>query len=135
MNSDVIIIITATVPPIIIDARLLSIIELLDETSDKTLCNKAALMLCWKHLAEGSFEELLHVLALCKNGEERFDLKNIHKDERCIHDSLVLGLATKLVNQRSQNLLLFLSNLCRDFILKVRFNNMEDTVDHFGNAT
>ena len=99
MNCDVIIIVTAAVPPIIIDARLLSIIELLDETSDKTLCNKAALMLCWKYLAEGSFEELLHVLALGKNGEERFDLKNIHKDERRIHDSLVLALATKLVNQ------------------------------------
>jgi len=111
VHNNVIIIVTAAVPAIIPWSRLLSVVELLDESSNQTLSCATALRVSTSFL-EGDFVQLLHVVSLGKNLEELFLLQNILQNEGRVHDSLILTLTAELINKRGQDLLFLFCDLC-----------------------
>lgn len=62
-------------------------------------------------------------------------LHDILKDKGRVHHGLVLSFALELANQGAHNLLFLLRDFAWDIVIKVWLNDLEQTVDNFGDAT
>ena len=118
--DDDIVVVAAVVPAVFVHVLPLFLVELLHEASDEPLCHVATLLATSLSLrSKGDIEHLLHVMLLCEDSEERLLLHNILQDKSGVCHSLIIFLATQLVNKRCDDKVLLLSDLALKIIIEV----------------
>jgi len=112
----------------------LAIVELLDKASNKALSREAAIAVDLGTGAEGNIVQLLKILSLNKQLEERLLLHDVLQDEGSVYDSLILFGTLQLINELSHDPRFLFGYFAGDILFKVRIYDMQDSVDHLSNT-
>lgn len=129
------VIILATVLPALFPViTLLAIVELLDKASNKALSREAAIAVDLGTGAEGNIVQLLKILSLNEQLEERLLLHDVLQDEGSVYDSLILFGTLQLINELSHDHRFLFGYFAGDILFKVRIYDMQDSVDHLSNT-
>jgi len=92
------VVVVTVLPPVLVDALLLTVVKLLHKARNQTLGHLAVLRVELFALKR-DFKHSLHVLAFGEHLEKRFLLQNVLQNEGGVHDGLIFTRTGKFFDE------------------------------------